>query len=77
MDSPLRRSGDTFLLTENQTHQLLLMIAGSTQKELAAQIRYLKVENQIVRSKLPARVAVTPQAPTANAFAGGPRPDRL
>jgi putative transposase len=38
---------------------LLLIIAGATQKELARQVRYLKVENQILRSKLPARVPVT------------------
>ena len=39
---------------------LLLVIAGSSQKELARQIRYLKVENQILLSKLPARITVTP-----------------
>ena len=39
---------------------LLLVIAGASQKELARQIRYLKVENQILRSKLPARVTITP-----------------
>jgi putative transposase len=41
--------------------KLLLLIAGATQKELARQVQYLKVENQILRSKLPARVPVTPQ----------------
>jgi putative transposase len=41
--------------------KLLLLIAGATQKELARQVQYLKVENQILRSKLPARVVVTPQ----------------
>jgi putative transposase len=40
---------------------LLLVIAGSTQRELARQIRYLKVENEILRSKLPARITVTPK----------------
>jgi len=35
------------------------LIAGSTQKELARQIRYLKIENEILRSKLAKRVAVT------------------
>jgi len=35
------------------------VIAGSTQKELASQIRYLKIENEILRSKLPTRVPVT------------------
>jgi putative transposase len=42
-------------------HSLLLVIAGSTQKELARQVRYLKVENEILRSKLPARISVTPR----------------
>jgi hypothetical protein len=35
------------------------MIAGATQKELARQVRYLKVENEILRSKFPARVTVS------------------
>ena len=40
---------------------LLLVIAGSTQRELARQVRYLQVENEILRSKLPARITVTPK----------------
>ena len=44
---------------KNLYHRLLLIIAGSTQRELASQVRYLKVENQILRSKLPTRVPVT------------------
>lgn len=44
---------------KNLYHRLLLLIAGSTQKELAAQIRYLKIENEILRGKLPHRVPVT------------------
>jgi putative transposase len=44
---------------KNLYHSLLLLIAGSTQKELAAQIRYLKIENDVLRSKLPDRVSVT------------------
>jgi putative transposase len=40
---------------------LLLVIAGSTQRELARQVRYLKVENEILRSELPARFTVTPK----------------
>jgi hypothetical protein len=43
----------------NIYRSLLLIIAGATQKELARQVRNLKVENQILRSKLPARVPVT------------------
>jgi hypothetical protein len=41
--------------------KLLLLIAGATQKELARQVQYLKVEVQILRGKLPGRVPVTPQ----------------
>ena len=46
---------------KNLYHRLLLLIAGSTQKELAAQIRYLKVENEVLRSKLPKQISVTAQ----------------
>ncbi|QDU28535.1 hypothetical protein ETAA8_36370 [Anatilimnocola aggregata] len=45
----------------NVFQSLLLVIAGATQKELARQIKYLKVENQILRSKLPKRIMVTPK----------------
>jgi putative transposase len=45
----------------NIYQRLLLLIVGATQKELARYVRYLKTENQILRSQLPARVAVTPQ----------------
>jgi hypothetical protein len=38
-------------------HSLLLLIAGSTQKELASQIRYLKIENEVLRFKLAKRIA--------------------
>ncbi|MEZ6072239.1 MAG: integrase core domain-containing protein [Pirellulales bacterium] len=40
-------------------HRLLLVIAGATQKELAKYVRYLKTEDQMLRSKLPRRVPVT------------------
>lgn len=40
---------------------LLNLIAGSTDRELAKQIQFLKVENEILCSKLPARVPLTPQ----------------
>lgn len=43
----------------NLYHRLLLLIASSTQRELARQVRYLKIENEILRSKLPQRVVVT------------------
>ena len=41
---------------------LRLMIASSTQRELARQFKYLKVENQILRGKLPARITITLKA---------------
>jgi putative transposase len=37
----------------------MLVIARSTQKELARQVSYLKVENQILRSRLPDRISLT------------------
>jgi putative transposase len=40
---------------------LLLLLAGATEKELAAQVQFLKEENAILRGKLPARITVTPQ----------------
>ena len=40
---------------------LLLLIVGATQKEFARYVRFLKTENQILRSQFPARVAVSPQ----------------
>ncbi len=36
---------------------LMLVIAGSTQKELARQVSYLKAENQILLSRLPIRIS--------------------
>jgi putative transposase len=45
----------------NIYRSLLLVIAGATQKELARQIKYLKVENQILRSRLSKRLEVTPK----------------
>lgn len=43
----------------NVFQSLLLVIAGATQKELARQVKYLKVENEILRSKLPKRITLT------------------
>jgi putative transposase len=40
---------------------LLLVIAKATHRELAQQNRYLKVENETLRNKLPARITVTPK----------------
>ena len=44
---------------KNIYQSLLSVIAGATQKELARQIKYLKVENEILRSRLQERVFVT------------------
>lgn len=38
---------------------LFLLFAGSTKKELAQQIQFLKAENEILRSKLPKRIKLT------------------
>ena len=38
---------------------LLFVIAGATQRHLARQVGYLKVENEVLRSKLPPRITVT------------------
>jgi putative transposase len=40
---------------------LLVLMACSNRDELARQVLYLKVENQILRSKLPKRVSLTPE----------------
>jgi putative transposase len=37
----------------------LLMLAGSTDKELAKQVKFLKAENRILRAKLPERITIT------------------
>jgi hypothetical protein len=48
---------------------LMLVIAGSTQKELARQVSYLKAENRILRSRLPERMILTQRE--KNRFSGG------
>ncbi len=45
----------------NIYRSLLVVIAGATQKELARQIKYLKVENEILRTRIPGSVYVTPK----------------
>lgn len=40
---------------------LLFVIARATQRELARQVRYLKVENEVLRAKLPERITVAPK----------------
>ncbi len=44
----------------NVFQSLLLIMAGATEKELARQVKYLKVENEVLRSKLPKRITITP-----------------
>ena len=39
----------------------LLMLATATDRVLAKQVQFLKIENQILRGKLPKRITVTPQ----------------
>jgi putative transposase len=46
---------------KNIYQAVLLVIVGATQRELARQVRYLKVENEILRSRLPKRVIVVPK----------------
>lgn len=41
-------------------HPLLKVLAYASHRELATQIQYLKAENEILRSKLPKQVHVTP-----------------
>lgn len=45
----------------NVFQSLLLVIARATQKEMARQIKYLKVENEILRGRLPKRITITPK----------------
>ena len=46
---------------KNIYRSLFLLLVGATQKELARQVRYLTVENQMLRSRLPRRLTITPQ----------------
>jgi putative transposase len=42
----------------NIVHPLLTLLASLTRQELAQQVRYLKAENEILRSKLPSRITL-------------------
>lgn len=42
----------------NLVHPLLTLLASLTRQELAQQIRFLKAENEILRSKLPSRITL-------------------
>jgi len=41
-------------------YPLIVLLANATHRELVAQIQYLKVENEELRTKLPKRITVTP-----------------
>ena len=41
-------------------HPLIMMLASMSRSELARNVQYLKAENEILRSKLPKRITVTP-----------------
>jgi putative transposase len=41
-------------------HPLLYILFSATRQELIRQVHYLKIENQILRNRLPKRVLVTP-----------------
>jgi putative transposase len=41
-------------------HPLLLLLARATEKELVRMVEYLKAENRILRSRLPAHIETTP-----------------
>ena len=41
-------------------HPLLFMLACSSKQDLARQLHYLKIENEILRARLPKRIVVKP-----------------
>ena len=43
---------------KNVFQSLLQVVAGATEKELARQVKYLKVENEIRYGKLPKRITI-------------------
>ncbi len=57
--SPGKSAIPTMASFRNIYTSLMLVIAGSTNKELARQVSYLKAENQILRSRLPDRLSLT------------------
>ena len=42
-------------------HPLLQLLVCASRQELARQVQYLKIENQILRGKLPARISIKPE----------------
>jgi putative transposase len=58
-DFSIKAALSTMASFRNIYTSLMLVIAGSTQKELARQVSYLKAENGILRSRLPDRISLT------------------
>ncbi|QDV62436.1 hypothetical protein [Crateriforma conspicua] len=58
-DFPYENSIIAMASFRNVYTSLMLVIAKSTDKELARQVSYLKAENQILRSRLPKRLSLT------------------
>lgn len=48
-------------MTSNIFRSLFYIIANATHNQLAQQIKYLKVENEILHTKLPKRVTISRQ----------------
>ena len=49
-------------------HPLLLLIARSTESELAKQVEYLKAENQMLRKRITKRVMLMVERGSSSAF---------
>jgi putative transposase len=66
-DSELAGKDSNFTMASfrNVYTSLMLVIAKSTDKELARQVSYLKAEKQILRSRFPSRVILTQREKTA------------
>lgn len=58
-DFSIKAALSTMASFRNIYTSLMLVIARSTEKELARQVSYLKAENQILRSRLPDRISLT------------------
>ncbi|WP_296454815.1 hypothetical protein [Rubinisphaera sp.] len=48
-------------MTTRIIHPLLAMIASSTNNELAKYFEYLKVENKIIRARIPGQIHTKPE----------------
>lgn len=61
MSSPETTDGGNRIAMSKIFHPLLYLLACATRQELARQVQYLKTENELLRSKLPKRITVTPK----------------